>query len=543
MAAARAAAEAAERVYASLQTQLRRADECRKSILGQISSLLLESLPVELLQTVFVHVLASHGPAFPACLARTEYRVFRARAPFVLSAVCRHWRAVALRTAELWTYIALPSCASAPPARLLDCLLARSGSRPLDVFLSFSLFRGRPLWPLVRPVLAAFPRWRRARVVLPTRMAEHEYALLGQSSTVLEELYISWNHHWKDSLADWTPSPMLSGLQNLRLLHAPVSCLAPQCSLALLSTFELVVDLSDSARVASIIRRAPALRDLTLVSTDKEWQTVTDSSAFPENVCLDRLTSLTLSGYGIAIRVLLVSLKAPNLRKLVLGIAVLDALQKDGSILVLLRENYSAVETVEFDNSNGLHTLWGTTTVLDVIHASFPGVRHLVLTSCYFGDARWPRDANFLTTPHLETLTISGNTFGSADGYRDVASFIAWIDARTPFHLYIRDVRPLPAWLPLALGRIVGSEYCHIFSNDDGTELPTLGDDDDEASFTDPDDDGSCDSSMFSASSGPGSEGDDSENVVVGTANGPDWASDDSGDDDWCPESAETGVD
>ncbi|KAJ7206625.1 hypothetical protein GGX14DRAFT_637722 [Mycena pura] len=84
-------------------------------------------LPVELLSQIFRLSL------------RRRVRPSAKRAPLVLTHVCRHWRAVAIRTPELWQCLFLEfPCRPSLGSDLVQAFLARAGSRSLYIVLKCS---------------------------------------------------------------------------------------------------------------------------------------------------------------------------------------------------------------------------------------------------------------------------------------------------------------------------------------------------------------------------------------------------------------------
>ncbi|EJD51032.1 hypothetical protein AURDEDRAFT_160175 [Auricularia subglabra TFB-10046 SS5] len=250
MTSAKAAAEAAESAHDDLIEELTLAQSHRAELMENLANLptvydaeLLETLPTEILQAIFVDVINCYPIALP--FSKAEYNRGRAEAPFRLAAVCRRWRAVALHMSELWTYIAMPpgnnSIGSRLNLPLFQCLIDRSQPRPLDIVFPFAdAIEAMLSWHhVMTPVIAAFPRWGRARIDLPARRPAHEYAFLQRDAPVLEELYIDWASY----MGDWSVAPItLSASRSLRALHAPASLIAPQSFLPGVSWLGIVLD-------------------------------------------------------------------------------------------------------------------------------------------------------------------------------------------------------------------------------------------------------------------------------------------------------------
>ncbi|KAJ7222159.1 hypothetical protein GGX14DRAFT_540327 [Mycena pura] len=106
------------------------------------------SLPVELIASIFVHCLPLHKNQFGPLTA-----------PLLLTRICGTWRAIALRTPELWSCIAFKlfhvTCLTAN-VRMLDCWLERSAAHPLTL----SLHACPPIDAAVPLISAQSARWK-----------------------------------------------------------------------------------------------------------------------------------------------------------------------------------------------------------------------------------------------------------------------------------------------------------------------------------------------------------------------------------------------
>ncbi|EJD51079.1 hypothetical protein AURDEDRAFT_143338 [Auricularia subglabra TFB-10046 SS5] len=100
---------------------------------------------------------------------------------------------------------------------------------------------------------------------------------------------------------------------------------------------------------------------------------------------------------------------------------------------------------------------------------------------------------------------------------------------RANYQLIVRDLSPVPEWLPAHLARLVGPENTHVFDKD-GEELAV--DMEDDAYFTD------CDESVRSSSESGSGASDEGGGALL-TVNGPEWGTDGFHDDSsWGPESS-----
>ncbi|EJD50941.1 hypothetical protein AURDEDRAFT_143291, partial [Auricularia subglabra TFB-10046 SS5] len=159
---------------------------------------IVNGLPVELLQVIFVELCRSVGGVWQD-IEDAQFSQERAATPYRLAAVCRRWRNVALVAHELWCYVGIPSIRRSRHDLLADyiqCLLDRSGSRPLDLLLAFREPREEDcavFTEIARVASAHAHRWRRVTIKFPPQMdARHfEELLLNCGTPLLEVLHIA----------------------------------------------------------------------------------------------------------------------------------------------------------------------------------------------------------------------------------------------------------------------------------------------------------------------------------------------------------------
>jgi len=160
----------------------------------------IHELCYDVLQLVFEHLLSFPDDHW-LVLGRGNFNPTRARLPFALSAICRHWRHLALRMPSLWTYLGVPCPTHSlvadwrPHLARVELVLARSGSAPLDVFLRWRRFEGMcdvQTWSAAEIVFArmvgARARWRRAELHLRHHLPLSAFAPLDGLAQELVEL-------------------------------------------------------------------------------------------------------------------------------------------------------------------------------------------------------------------------------------------------------------------------------------------------------------------------------------------------------------------
>jgi len=125
------------------------------------------ALPDEIWLHVFVTYLAATMPAPPSALDPPlpeavfpiRYSPARMHAPFLLAAVCRNWRALALGLPELWTYIAVPALRHTP---------ATASYRAVTGRIRRAITRGlNPRWVALVRLLLARSASANIEVVIP----------------------------------------------------------------------------------------------------------------------------------------------------------------------------------------------------------------------------------------------------------------------------------------------------------------------------------------------------------------------------------------
>ncbi|KAH7097026.1 hypothetical protein BKA62DRAFT_717874 [Auriculariales sp. MPI-PUGE-AT-0066] len=134
------------------------------------------SLPFELLQVVFGHVTVLDDTPWdenhPKRASKAGADLYVLCAPFWLAAICKEWRAIALHTPTIWTYINVSFPVTQGDVSRISCNLERSAVLPLDiVFDCDDEAEADETHRLIfKELLQHASRWRRCRFVLPVQV-------------------------------------------------------------------------------------------------------------------------------------------------------------------------------------------------------------------------------------------------------------------------------------------------------------------------------------------------------------------------------------
>jgi len=130
------------------------------------------SCPDELLVEIFSYGCAGPDDYVDSQILRSNPE--RAHAPFVVAAVCRHWRTVALTHATLWHYVTIPDISGDESIvdwlpGYINIVLDRSRDGPIDIithFLCASAERIAAMEPIFSALERNSRRWRRFAIVM-----------------------------------------------------------------------------------------------------------------------------------------------------------------------------------------------------------------------------------------------------------------------------------------------------------------------------------------------------------------------------------------
>ncbi|EJD34604.1 hypothetical protein AURDEDRAFT_188966 [Auricularia subglabra TFB-10046 SS5] len=129
-------------------------------------------LPPEILQAVFLELAQEDDPSWiPLCMGTHNHS--RSKTPFILAAVSRGWRELALENHRLWAYISVPLTSVARATHLVNTLIVRSGEAPIDILLPWGQsttvqWTGQSSEARILDLIGAHAaRWRRFQLHLP----------------------------------------------------------------------------------------------------------------------------------------------------------------------------------------------------------------------------------------------------------------------------------------------------------------------------------------------------------------------------------------
>ncbi|KII87383.1 hypothetical protein PLICRDRAFT_253830 [Plicaturopsis crispa FD-325 SS-3] len=138
-------------------------------------------LPEEILAEIFAWLMLSFGP-------KAGTQKLRHHPCFVVTAVCRHWRTVAIATPRLWSLIELGR--NHEPT---DLFLCRSKSAPIHIRMNASS-RIIKIGPLLEPMLPHLSRVRRLELNLyASQMPELSSTMVIRPAPALEVLCLCMN--------------------------------------------------------------------------------------------------------------------------------------------------------------------------------------------------------------------------------------------------------------------------------------------------------------------------------------------------------------
>ncbi|KAJ6536029.1 hypothetical protein B0H19DRAFT_1182711 [Mycena capillaripes] len=227
-------------------------------------------LPFELRSKIFCFCLPSDGRVRPSATA----------APLLLAQVCRHWRAVALATPQLWCSIFFEFYPDPPYAglgslygyelpthsttALVDLWLSRSSGHPLSVTLHCDWWAGLP-HGLMDILKARSTQWERMEVVLPRKDMLELNSVPGPFPCLrilAIEVNQSLPHDFSLNTNLYTRS-CAPALAALRVPSFSDVCPFPEeAASSLLATLEL--GFGNSADAVGVFARFPHLRNLVL---------------------------------------------------------------------------------------------------------------------------------------------------------------------------------------------------------------------------------------------------------------------------------------
>lgn len=484
----------------------------------------INGLPVELLDAVFVALVNEPDPLWPN-IEDAEYNESRALLPYRLSAVCRHWRRVALANSALWTYVACFVRSLEDPRLFLSPHLAlqleRSRSLPIDVCLDFHIYLDHhdpfiPCWEDVLSLVIDHAwRWRRVTIRLTFAPSTFEQLMSPKDTPLLEELRLH-GHSSSSTMIDLSWISQAPSLRKLCMPDIPFNVATATSTVVSATAFGMF----------NALHNLPHLESLSLIVDELP-------SAAPGPISLPLLKSLTLQGGEEIFQcVLALPIVAPQLKRLHID---RDDFSRGAAP--------SAQDFVRAFPSITDLEIQGSVSAGNADLALFSRIKRLSLTghlapnylyTLRGGDDDTPA-GRLCVCPELESLTVRDPPRDLEYILSPLAPFI-WERAaacrarnvrfRASFESWPAWPKP-PSWFRQLLGAAFGPSNVRLTSSD-GTTYDPVGDSDEEeeeAVFTDPDE-------SLTASDDE-SEDYDSDGAVQGMrVNGSDWETD-SGDMDY----------
>ncbi|KAJ7171981.1 hypothetical protein C8R46DRAFT_1084418 [Mycena filopes] len=353
-------------------------------------------IPPELVAEIFLHCI-DFEPVTPDVDT----------APLVLTRVCRRWRAIALSTPELWSYLVVPIHPSEAEIAMCQMWLSRARSTPLswhllDEYDDYHI----QLDALMETVVGMSRQWRSVEIIAhPTMVALILRPVVGKLP-LLNELTVS-------ELPDEEDGFTLSLSDASKLRHASFSGFSSGIHLPQ-GLITLFLDVIDLRSCLAVLRHSPKL-------SNASFYIANNLSTLPTLILRhDRLQSLTFRalgeddenhGHPLGI---FNCLQTPALKSLALGF--IHNLPVDDKIPIPLFPFLSRSQVQ-------LHTLTlaliPTTagTVIQILKAS-PSLVHFTFQPCPWMDmnpffAQFEGDRSFL--PALEFFHLFLVDFGPPD--------------------------------------------------------------------------------------------------------------------------------
>ncbi|KAJ7202548.1 hypothetical protein GGX14DRAFT_370347 [Mycena pura] len=263
----------------------------------------IHGLPVELLASIFVY-----------CLPLDKQHLRPSGAPLLLTRICGTWRAIALRTPELWSFVSF-ELFHAPKERIsakismLEYWLKHGAAHPLSIYLHYR----QPLDAAVPLLSAQSPRWQDVDLFL------HPMTLAKFSSLHLPRLRrlslgcLQGGVALTSPITAFSDAPQLCDVSLVKLVPSTVALPWAQ-----LTSFSC--QCTDFRDGLSVLYLAPALKHLRL---DQECPLHIDLTPVPElepcvHTHLESLAVHTHPAAPVALRLLLPALTLPSLHTLVL---------------------------------------------------------------------------------------------------------------------------------------------------------------------------------------------------------------------------------
>ncbi|KAI0349695.1 hypothetical protein OH77DRAFT_1594079 [Trametes cingulata] len=258
-------------------------------------------LPPELLSEIFLHVVEDRYGEVTTSYSPCSSRFYKW---IVVTHVCRRWRAIALDTAKLWSYVILTR------SSVVREVLSRSRKAPLSICATISSSADERV-VLLGEVMEEPPRLKSLHLYGPVDVV-HELCneLVGSSGVNLERMVLFDTE--PPSEIDDEPAPTLTSLEvqsprlrSLEVYRLPFAWKDPVLSSGV--TRLIVVGCLDSQQMLgsfdqllATLRMLSSLRELEIEDAIPRLPDFDDSQVLPlprSQVVLPRLRYLSLTGY------------------------------------------------------------------------------------------------------------------------------------------------------------------------------------------------------------------------------------------------------
>ncbi|KZV82449.1 hypothetical protein EXIGLDRAFT_843698 [Exidia glandulosa HHB12029] len=256
--------------------------------------------PEDILRLVFAE-RARESDAKWTTLGTGTFNKARAQAPFIIAAVCRDWRRVALTTPMIWSYVGVPCFIgdSLPLVAVTRTVIERSCAAPLDIlFEDMDDLECKAYTQILDLLFPHLHRWRRVELWSCLSDAPFTSYLRG-NATLLEELCVDQIDTSDQWAAD--PAPFLVGATHLRTVRLRNSSLILDTR-SLPSLQSLMIKTTSTMPSTAFWTFFGSTNELTSLVLDlNDWSTVV--SGMPNIVEFPKLTRLHLHSYATSILV------------------------------------------------------------------------------------------------------------------------------------------------------------------------------------------------------------------------------------------------
>ncbi|KZV78995.1 hypothetical protein EXIGLDRAFT_736026 [Exidia glandulosa HHB12029] len=293
----------------------------RSNLLDRIGELrseldpqVMASFPLELLREIFFVLAAVIDKELYTREGSTirRHSTHRALIPFIVSAVCRRWRAVALDSPSLWGSYLAPAHYpdSAEKCGLAEdyirTVICRSLSGPLDVSVDWGDFDDatwtalrRPLQRILGVIASQSQRWRSFFLFLPViATTPQTLNMFRQATPLLEELVVNTatdealsTNTWRDSFPAYLPH--CPKLRMMQTDQSHVLWTYPRQEKLAVTRMILTSIILPAHAVWNILDASPLLTsfDLDITVRDLTWRPAT-------RLCLAALSELECGNEG-----------------------------------------------------------------------------------------------------------------------------------------------------------------------------------------------------------------------------------------------------